>query len=48
LIGKDKERWEQLCEQAAKERDPKKLVELVEEINRLLESKRARLAGNSN
>ena len=36
---KDKE----LCQQAAVEQDPKKLMELVKEINRLLEEKEQRL-----
>ncbi len=33
------ERWKQLCEQAAREQDPEKLLALVTEINRLLEEK---------
>jgi hypothetical protein len=40
----DKEHWRQLCEQAAMEQDPDKLLELVSEINRLLEAKERRLA----
>lgn len=32
-----------LCEQAANEQDPDKLMELVREINRLLEEKELRL-----
>jgi hypothetical protein len=32
-----------LCESAAKEQDPAKLLEFVEEINRLLEEKERRL-----
>jgi hypothetical protein len=40
---KDKERWLELCEQAAVEQDPKKLLELVAEINRLLGEKQSRL-----
>jgi hypothetical protein len=47
LIGSDKERWKQLCEQAANEQDPKKLIALVQEINRLLEAKRKRLSPDS-
>ena len=35
-----------LCEQAAIEQDPKKLHELIKEINDLLEAKEARLKGN--
>jgi hypothetical protein len=38
-----KERWMTLCEQAATEQDPKKLLALVEEINELLEAKERRL-----
>jgi hypothetical protein len=30
------ERWTELCRQASVERDPKKLLQLVTEINRLL------------
>lgn len=40
------ERWMQLCEQAANEQDPDKLMELIAEINRLLEAKEQRLRGN--
>ena len=46
MIGENEERWRRLCEQAAKEQDPKKLVELVKEINELLDAKQKRLAGN--
>ena len=31
---KDKEHWMELCQQAAVEQDPKRLMEFVEEINR--------------
>jgi hypothetical protein len=44
VIGKTKERWRELCEQASVEQDPDKLLELVKEINQLLEEKRTRLA----
>ncbi len=44
MQGERKERGMQLCEQAAVEQDPKKLMELVEEINALLEEKERRLA----
>ena len=43
MIGKNKERWEELCELAAKEQDPKKLMDLMQEINRLLKVKLDRL-----
>jgi hypothetical protein len=42
---KDKERWIELCELASKEQDPRKLSELVEEINRQLEEKENRTRG---
>lgn len=35
-----KEKWLELCAQAAKEQNPQKLLALVEEINRLLEGKK--------
>jgi hypothetical protein len=38
------ERWTELCRQASIERDPKKLLQLVTEINRLLAERQARLA----
>jgi hypothetical protein len=40
---KIRERWQELCEQAANEQDPTKVLEIVEEINRLLELKYPRL-----
>ena len=43
MQGENRERWRELCEQAETEQDPKKLVELAEEINRLLEEKEQRL-----
>jgi hypothetical protein len=39
----DKERWHELCEQAAVEQDRDKLIELVREINRLLDEKQKRI-----
>jgi hypothetical protein len=41
---KDKEHWTELCRQAAVEQDPKKMLRLVTEINRLLAEKQDRLA----
>jgi hypothetical protein len=38
-----KERWMQLAEQATKEQDPEKLLQLIEEINVLLAAKQERL-----
>lgn len=43
MEGAVKERWMELCELAAKEQDPRELLVLVEEINRLLEEKEQRL-----
>jgi hypothetical protein len=39
------ETWMALCERAAVEQDPKKLLELVSEINRLFEAREKRLSG---
>jgi hypothetical protein len=43
MKGKAKERWMELCEQAANEMDSAKLLTLVAEINRLLEEKSRRI-----
>ena len=43
MKGQTGERWRQLCEQAAVEQDPEKLLQLTQEINRLLEEKEERL-----
>ena len=40
---KDKTRWEELCRLAAVEQDPRKLLLLITEINRLLTEKQDRL-----
>lgn len=47
MQGEVKERWLQLCKQAAAEQDPHRLLLLVEEINRLLEEKENRLKKSS-
>jgi hypothetical protein len=39
MNDQDGERWRILCEQAANEKDPAKLLALVQEINRILEAK---------
>ena len=44
MQGETRERCQELCEQAANEQDPKKMLELVEEINRLLAVKYDRLS----
>jgi hypothetical protein len=43
MQGETKERWRELCEQAAIEQDSKKLIELIAEINQLLDEKELRL-----
>ncbi len=43
MQGEGRERWQLLCEQAAKEEDADKLFALTQEINRLLEAKEDRL-----
>ncbi len=47
MEGEARERWLSLCEQAASEQDPERLMELVIEINRLLEAKERRLLGQT-
>jgi hypothetical protein len=47
MIGNNKERWIELCEQAANEQDPVKRLEFVQEINCLLEAKEHRLTSNA-
>jgi hypothetical protein len=42
-MQEQRERWMQLCEQAATEQDPEKLMALIAEINRLLEAKERRV-----
>jgi hypothetical protein len=43
MKGEAKERWMELCEQAANEQDSAKLLALVAEINKLLEEKSRRI-----
>ena len=47
MIDNDQDRWRQLCEQASKEQNPKKLVTLMEEINRLLSAQHDRVEKNT-
>jgi hypothetical protein len=44
-MQENKKKWMELCEQAADERDPKKLAALILEINFILEAKELRLTG---
>jgi hypothetical protein len=41
--GEKAEQWRALCEQAAVEQEPQKLMRLIEQITRLLENKEQRL-----
>ena len=43
MQGTNKERWKELCEQAAREQDAEKLIELTNEIIRLLDAKQRHL-----
>jgi hypothetical protein len=43
MQGENAERWRELCAQAAIEQDPVKLMQLVDEINRMLLEKEERL-----
>lgn len=43
MDGEKRELWFRLCELAAVEQDSAKLLQLVQEINRLLEEKEQRL-----
>ena len=45
-VQENKERWKLLCEQAAVEQDPKKLLKLTREITDLLLKKQHRLDGD--
>ena len=46
MQGATRERWLELCQQAAIEQDHGKLLSLIREINDLLEQKRRRLEGD--
>jgi hypothetical protein len=52
MRGKAKERWMELCAQAAKEKNTDRLIEIVQQINRMLEeeercSQRAAVSGGA-
>ncbi len=38
-----KDRWYELCKEASVEKDPERLLKLIQEINQLLEDKEAKL-----
>jgi hypothetical protein len=43
MIGDNKERFQELCEQAAKEEDSVELLAIVREINDLIDAKHNRI-----
>lgn len=43
MQGQTLELWQRLCQQAATEQDPDRLLELTKEITRLLDEKEERL-----
>src|ERR1700722_3787512 len=43
MAGDEDKTWRDLCERAQTEHDPKKLIQLIEEINRLLQEREVRL-----
>jgi hypothetical protein len=43
MIGENEERWRKLCEEAPKEQDSDRLLELVRQINQMLADKERRL-----
>jgi hypothetical protein len=43
LSTEAKERWMELCEQVSQEQDPRKLMALVAEIDRILEERQDRI-----
>ena len=43
--GEKEERWRELCEQALTETDPKDMLELTEEVTRLLAEEYAHTSG---
>jgi hypothetical protein len=43
MMQEKRERWLELCAQAADEQNPQKLLALITEINELLEAKERRL-----
>jgi hypothetical protein len=43
MKGETKKRWEQLCEEAAVERNSERLIQLVKELDRALDNKEARV-----
>lgn len=45
-MEENREKWMELCAQAATEQDPENLMRLIAQINQILETKERRLKGN--
>jgi hypothetical protein len=43
MQGKKREQWQTLCQMAADEKDPDRLLALVQQITKLLDEKQQRL-----
>jgi len=41
------EQWQKLCQQAAGERDPQRLMQLIQEIDRTLSEKEGKFVGRT-
>ena len=46
-MEENREEWRELCERAAKEQDPEKLMRLIAQINRLFEANERMLKGST-
>ena len=47
MKGQMQEYWMELCEQAATEQDPERVLQLINEINRMLDQRQERLKRGS-
>ena len=47
MRGENLEDWQKLCQQAAGERDPQRLMQLIQEIDRTLSEKEGKFVGRT-
>ena len=47
MQGENLEDWQKLCQQAAGERDPQRLMQLIQEIDRTLSEKEGKFVGRT-
>jgi len=47
MQGENLEDWQKLCQQAAGERDPQRLMQLIQEIDRTLSEKEDQFVGQT-